>query len=210
MGIVYRARQVSLNRQVAVKVLLKPPSALEAQRFRREAEVAASLNHPNIVSIYEVQEQDGHPYFSMELIEGRNLADLSRDQPLGARRAARLMKTIAEAVHFAHERHLLHRDLKPSNVLVDGADAPHVTDFGLAKRSDGDADLTLTGQVLGTPNYMPPEHAEARSASGVTGDVYSLGAMLYQLLTGRPPFLGETIPQTLRLVKIGRASCREG
>ncbi len=201
MGIVYRARQVSLNRLVAVKVLLAPQFARDTQRFRREAEMAASLNHPNIVSIYEVGEHDGQPYFSMELIEGRSLADLSRDQPLGTRRAAELTKTIAEAVHFAHERHLLHRDLKPSNVLVDAFDAPHVTDFGLAKRSDGDADLTLTGQVLGTPNYMPPEQAEAKGRpSGVAGDVYSLGAILYHLLTGRAPFLAESITQTLRLV----------
>src|SRR5439155_3433021 len=114
---------------------------------------------------------------------------------------AELTKAIAEAVHFAHERHVLHRDLKPSNVLVDAFDTPHVTDFGLAKRSDGDADLTLMGQVIGTPNYMPPEQAEPKgSPSSVAGDVYSLGAILYQLLTGRAPFLAETVTQTLRLV----------
>ncbi|HKX60675.1 MAG TPA: serine/threonine-protein kinase [Verrucomicrobiae bacterium] len=201
MGVVYRARQKSLNRLVAVKVLLAAQFAKDTRRFRREAQLAASLSHPNIVSIYEVGECDGQPYFSMELIEGRSLAELSREQPLGARRAAELTKTIAEAVHFAHERHLLHRDLKPSNVLVDAFDAPHVTDFGLAKRSDGDADLTLTGQVLGTPSYMPPEQAEAKGRQGtVAGDVYSIGAILYQLLTGRAPFLAETLTQTLRLV----------
>jgi WD40 repeat protein/predicted Ser/Thr protein kinase len=199
MGVVYRARQVSLNRLVAVKVLLAPEFARDTKRFRREAEVAASLNHPNIISIYEVGEHDGQPYFSMELIEGRSLAELCRDQPVGVRRAAELTKAITEAVHFAHDRHLLHRDLKPSNVLVDAFGAPHVTDFGLAKRSDGDADLTLTGQVLGTPNYMPPEQARGGQSS-VAGDVYSLGAILYQLLTGRPPFVAETITQTLRLV----------
>lgn len=198
MGVVYRARQVSLNRLVAVKVLLAPQFVRDTLRFRREAEVAASLSHPNIISIHHVGEHDGQPYFSMELIEGRSLAELAHDQPLGARRAAELTKAIAEAIHFAHERHLLHRDLKPSNVLIDAAGAPHVTDFGLAKRSDGDADLTLTGQVLGTPNYMPPEHARGGESS-VAGDVYSLGAILYQLLTGRPPFVAETIPQTLRL-----------
>src|SRR5262245_58234694 len=153
MGVVYRARQVSLNRLVAVKVLLAAAFARDTQRFKREAQVAASLNHPNIVAIYEVGEQDGQPYFSMELIEGHSLAELCRERPLEARRASRLTRTIAEAVHFAHEHHLLHRDLKPSNVLVDNADVPHVTDFGLAKRTDGDADLTLSGQVLGTPNY---------------------------------------------------------
>jgi len=212
MGVVYRARQKSLNRLVAVKVLLAPPVlrsstaeggqfAKETRRFRREAEMAASLSHPNIVSIYEVGEHDGQPYFSMELIEGRSLSELSHDQPLPARRAAELTKTIAEAVQFAHERHLLHRDLKPSNVLVDTSGAPHVTDFGLAKRSDGDADLTLTGQVLGTPSYMPPQQAEAKGRQGsVAGDVYSLGAILYDLLTGRAPFLAETVTKTLRLV----------
>jgi eukaryotic-like serine/threonine-protein kinase len=203
MGVVYRARQVSLNRLVAVKVLIRSQAAGDAQRFRREAKLAASLSHPNIVAIHEVGEQEGQPYFSMELIEGRSLAELSRDKPMGARRAAELTKTVAEAVQYAHERHLLHRDLKPSNVLVDTLGVPHVTDFGLAKRSDGDADLTLAGQVLGTPNYMPPEQAEAKggqSHGSVASDVYSLGAILYQLLTGRVPFLAETLTQTLRLV----------
>jgi len=201
MGVVYRARQVSLNRLVAVKVLLAAQFAKDIQRFRREAEVAASLRHPNIVSIYEVGEQGGQPYFSMELVEGRNLSELARDHPLPARRAAQLTKTIAEAVHFAHERHVLHRDLKPSNILVDASGIPHVTDFGLAKRSDGDADLTLTGQVLGTPSYMSPEQADPeRGQSTVASDIYSLGAILYHLSTGRAPFVGETLTQTLRLV----------
>lgn len=199
MGVVYRARQVSLNRLVAVKVLLASPFTRDTQRFRREAEVAAGLSHPNIVAIYEAGEHEGQPYFSMQLIEGRSLSEVSGGQPLGARRAAELTRTIAEAVHFAHERHLLHRDLKPSNVLVDAAGIPHVADFGLAKRADGDADLTLAGQVLGTPNFMPPEQAQGGHGS-VAGDVYSLGAILYHLLTGRPPFVAETLPQTLRLV----------
>jgi WD40 repeat protein/predicted Ser/Thr protein kinase len=201
MGVVYRARQVTLNRLVAVKVLLLSENPSEARRFRREAKLAASLSHPNIVAIHEVGEQEGQPYFSMELIEGRSLAELSRNKPMGARRAAELTRTVAQAVHFAHERHLLHRDLKPSNVLVDAQGVPHVTDFGLAKRSDGDADLTLAGQVLGTPNYMPPEQAEAKDRQGsVAGDVYSMGAILYHLLTGRPPFIAESVTQTLRLV----------
>ncbi len=201
MGVVFRARQISLNRLVAVKVLLTPQSKKDAQRFRREAELAASLNHPDIVSIYDIGEQDGQPFFAMELIEGQSLSELCRNQPLGARRSAGLTKRIAEAVHFAHERNLLHRDLKPSNVLIDAAGGPHITDFGLAKRTDGDADLTLTGQVLGTPNYMPPEHAGG-SGRGTTraSDVYSLGAILYQLLTGHAPFVAESVTQTLRLV----------
>src|SRR5882762_926330 len=156
MGAVYRARQVSLNRMVAVKVLLGGQFANPTfiQRFHREAAAAASLSHPNIVAIHEVGEHEGQPYFSMELVEGRHLADLSRENPLPARQSAQLLKTVAEAVHFAHERGLLHRDLKPSNVLVDVQGAPHITDFGLAKRMDGEAELTLTGQVLGSPNYM--------------------------------------------------------
>ena len=201
MGVVYRARQASLNRLVAVKVLRASQFASNTLRFRREAELAASLHHPNIVSIYEVGEHDGHPYYSMALIEGRSLAELCHEQPLAARPAAEFTKTIAEAVHFAHARHLLHRDLKPSNVLVDTAGVPHVTDFGLAKRSDGDADLTLAGQVIGTPGYMPPEQAEAGGQQGsIAGDVYSLGAILYHLLTGRAPFMAATITQTLRMV----------
>lgn len=201
MGIVYRTRQVSLNRLAALKVLLATHAPSDAQRFRREAELAASLNHPNIVSIYEIGEHERQPYFSMELIEGQSLAEMTRESPLPAARAAQLVKTVAEAIHFAHQRGLLHRDLKPSNVIVDAFDVPHVTDFGLARRTEGDENLTVTGQVLGTPNYMPPEQADPqRGPAGAASDVYALGAILYQLLTGRAPFMAETLTQTLRLV----------
>jgi WD40 repeat protein/predicted Ser/Thr protein kinase len=213
MGVVYRARQRGLKRLVAVKVLLAGQFANRAslQRFRREAEAAASLSHPNIVPIHEVGEHEGQPYFSMDLIEGRSLAELTHAGPVPAREAALLLKTIAEAVHFAHARGVLHRDLKPSNVLIDDAGHPHITDFGLAKRvgpvlDSGQelASLTVSGEVLGTPNYMPPEQAEPGQGSATAaGDVYSLGAILYQLLTGRPPFMAETLAGTLRLVAEG-------
>jgi WD40 repeat protein len=221
MGLVYRARQISLNRMVAVKVLLAGELADDKfiQRFRREAEAAASLSHPHIVSIHDIGEHEMRPYFSMELIEGRSLAEMVREAPLPARQAAQLLQTIAQAVHFAHERGVLHRDLKPSNVLMDADGVPHITDFGLAKKVESTigveagagrradilpTDLTLTGQVLGSPNYMPPEQANPKSGPATpASDVYSLGAILYHLLTGRPPHLADTVAQTLRLVMEG-------
>jgi serine/threonine protein kinase/WD40 repeat protein len=210
MGAVYRARQISLKRYVAVKVLLAGNFSTEhaVKRFRREAQAAASLNHPHIVSIYEVGEHERQPYFSMELIEGRNVSELTRDKPLLAREAAQLLHTIAQAVQFAHERGILHRDLKPSNILIDASGQPHITDFGLAKRLTSDADsatqsqeLTVTGQIVGTPNYMPPEQVDPKLGEPTAAsDVYSLGAILYQLLTARAPFMAETLTKTLRLV----------
>lgn len=203
MGVVWKARQVPLNRTVAVKMMLSgtfaSPESL--RRFRSEAEAAASLQHPNIVAIHEIGEQDGQPFFSMDYVDGQNLAQLVRDRPLPFRQGAACLKTIAEAVHYAHEHQILHRDLKPSNILIDEAGQPHVTDFGLAKRLTADADITHSGQVLGSPNYLPPEQAEGRQGDvGPASDIYSLGAILYCLLTGRAPFQAETVADTLKLV----------
>lgn len=201
MGVVYRARQKSLGREVALK-LLREVAATDgsgADRFRAEAEAAASLNHPNIVAIYGFGEYDGQPFYSMELIEGRDLAELTRTGPLLGRRAATLVASVARAVQHAHDRGILHRDLKPSNVLVDVNDEPHVTDFGLARRLGGESQLTLTGQVLGTPGYMAPEQAFGQAREiGRGADVYSLGAVLYHLLTGRAPFIGESPTRVLQ------------
>jgi serine/threonine protein kinase len=205
MGIIYKARQKSLGRIVAVKMLLFGDQSGKdlAQRFRAEAAVAASLQHPNIVAMHEVSAHEGQPFFAMDFIEGQSLAKLSAECEVRnaewLRRAARYVKIVAEAIDYAHERGILHRDLKPSNVLIDPFDQPRVTDFGLAKRLHHDSELTLSGQVLGSPNYMPPEQAAAkRGLVGRRSDVYSLGAILYHLLTGRPPFVGETLTDTLQ------------
>jgi WD40 repeat protein/predicted Ser/Thr protein kinase len=204
MGVVYRARQLSLNRIVAVKVVLHGPFSSPdfVRRFRNEAQVIAALRHPNIVAIYEIGEHQGNHFISLEFIDGKSFAELARERPLSAIRAARYVRTIAEAVEHAHQRGVLHRDLKPSNVLLDVFDQPRVTDFGLAKLVTHDQELTTTGQVLGSPNYMPPEQAMGKSSEGtVQSDVYSLGAILYELLTGRPPFQGETIQAVLAQVQ---------
>jgi len=210
MGVVFKARQRSLNRTVAVKLLLfgRYASPEFAQRFRAEAAAAASLQHPNIVAIHEVGEHEGQPFFSMDFVAGRNLADLVHGQPLPPRPAARYLEIIARAIHYAHERAVLHRDLKPSNVLIDQFDQPRITDFGLAKRLPAseletpNPELTVTGQVLGSPAYMPPEQAAGkREALSPASDVYSLGAILFHLLTGRPPFVSESISETLEQVR---------
>ena len=203
MGVVYKARQIALNRTVALKVLIGGAYSSESliRRFQVEAEAAGALQHPNIVAIHEFGECDGQPFFTMDFIEGRNLSEVTGGRPLEATRAARYLRTIAEAVHFAHQRGILHRDLKPSNVLIDQNDQPRVADFGLAKRLHGESDATVAGQMLGSPNYAPPEQASGRQKDvGVTSDVYSLGGLLYNLLTGRAPFLASTVQETLRLV----------
>lgn len=205
MGIVYRARQKSLNRVVALKMLLggqfADPQARE--RFRGEAEIAAQLQHPNIVAIHEVGEREGLLYFTMDLVEGRSLAEVARERPLTAVSAATYLKTIAEAVQYAHEHGVLHRDLKPSNILIDASDQPRITDFGLAKRLTGSsADLTTTGQVLGSPGFIPPEQAAGHVRRlGPASDVYGLGATLYYLVTARPPFVGDNLSLTVRQVQ---------
>jgi eukaryotic-like serine/threonine-protein kinase len=201
MGIVYRARQVSLDRIVAVKVLGTLANKEYVHRFRTEAVAAGSLQHPNIVAVHEVGLWESQHYLVMDYVGGPTFAELIRDRPLPAARAAGYLRVIAEAVHFAHERGILHRDLKPSNVLLDAHDQPRVTDFGLAKRMESGLDLTLSGQVLGSPSYMPPEQASGqRGRVGRHSDVYALGAVLFHLLTGRPPFVSETLPDTLRQV----------
>jgi WD40 repeat protein/tRNA A-37 threonylcarbamoyl transferase component Bud32 len=216
MGVVYKARQTSLNRTVAVKMILAGQLAgpEDVRRFLTEAEAAAALQHANIVPIYEVGEHLGQHYFSMAYVDGPSLAHLVRENPLPPRMAASLVQTVARAIQYAHDRGILHRDLKPSNVLLaravqpaSSADRlahdllpfePMITDFGLARRIEGGSELTGTGQVLGTPSYMPPEQAGARRGQvGPHSDVYSLGAILYELLTGRPPFRAATPLDTL-------------
>ncbi len=205
MGIVYKARQVKLNRLVALKLIrdsyLAGPSDL--RRFRSEAEAVAGLDHPNIVPIYEVGQVDGQPYFSMKLIEGGNLGLHVERLKADPTAAAALMAKVSRAVHYAHQRTILHRDIKPANILLGSHDEPYVTDFGLAKQigSEIHSAATMTGAVMGTPAYMPPEQASGGIKSVTTSaDVYSLGATFYEMLTGRPPFAGESPAEILRRV----------
>lgn len=203
MGLVFKARQISLDRTVALKILLTGPFADEVTRarFRLEAEAAASLQHPNIVTIHEVGEVDGQPYLTMDFVDGPNLAHYSQGKPLPGREAAGLLRDIAAAVQHAHAHGVLHRDLKPANILLGADQRPRVTDFGMVRRRDGSGGLTVTGQMIGSPNYASPEQAAGRvDEVSVATDVYGLGALLYHLLTGKAPFQAATPADTLRLV----------
>lgn len=226
MGVVYRARQASAERLVAVKVLAAGTWASPdfVARFRTEAVAVASLDHPNIVPIYEAGEWEGQPFFSMKLMEGGTLAQrrrkvssesVSSNQSSGAtslhtdspitdyspEQAARLVATLARAVHYAHQHGILHRDLKPGNVLLDAAGTPYLTDFGLAKLVEQDSSVTHSTAMLGTPSYMSPEQARGEARHLTTAvDVYGLGAVFYELLTGRPPFVGATTVETVRRI----------
>ena len=202
-GVVYRARQKSLNRTVALKIigLGHWATATHLKRFRLEAEAAAQLEHPCIVPIYEIGERDGSCYFSMKLIEGGQLDEIVTHKPLPVRQAAELVAKLARTVHYAHERGILHRDIKPGNILLDKNGEPHLTDFGLARLVETESTVTRTMEVLGTPSYMAPEQASGNNAVLTNAtDIYGLGAVLYQLLTGRPPFAGGTTYETVRLV----------
>ena len=204
MGVVFRARQKSLNRVVALKVLCGGVFANPAGRKRllSEAATAARLQHPNIVAVHEAGELDGHAFYSMDFIPGRTLADVSGTGPVSPKRAAMWMRKISLAVHYAHSQNVLHRDLKPSNVLLDEFDEPRISDFGLAKVLDSTEAATLTGSIFGSPAYMPPEQAAGHVGEiGPAADVYSLGALLYELLTGRPPFQGASPQGVIEQVK---------
>jgi serine/threonine protein kinase len=202
MGVVYKARQVGLDRVVALKVILAGQFAgdRERARFRAEALAGARLSHPNVVQVHEVGEHQGHPYLALEYVEGGTLSDRLRAGPLAARPAAELVERLARAVQAAHEKGVVHRDLKPANVLLTRDGTPKVTDFGLAKRLDAQT-ATEAGAILGTPAYMAPEQAGGNTAEvGPAVDVWALGVVLYECLTGRPPFQGPTATDTIRRV----------
>ena len=203
MGIVFEAYQESLRRRVALKLILSGNFASDdlVQRFKSEAEAAARLDHPGIVPIFEIGQHEGLYYFSMGLVDGESVADRLRDEPLPPKEAAKLLAEVCDAVAYAHSHGVIHRDLKPGNVLIDKAGNPRVTDFGLAKQLDTDNELTPSGHVLGTPAYMSPEQAMGNTqATGVLADVYSLGATLYAMLTGHPPFQAASTIESLRQV----------
>src|SRR5438876_4232943 len=202
-GVVFQARQKSLNRIVALKVISLGQWASKAhlKRFRREAEAAARLEHPGIVPIHEVGERDGSCYFSMQFVEGGQLDEVARRTPMSIRQAAELMAKVARTVHYAHEHGILHRDIKPGNILLDDKGEPHLTDFGLARLVETESTITRTLELLGTPSYMAPEQAAGNNTQLTSAtDVYGLGAVLYRLLTGHPPFVGGTNYESIKLL----------
>jgi len=195
MGVVFRAKQISLNRIVAVKMILRGrlASSSDIGRFLAEAKATAKLEHPNIVPVYEAGDMEGRAFFSMKLIDGPTLSERVTAKPLRQREAAKMIASIARAIGYAHQQGILHRDIKPSNILIDTNGTPLVTDFGLAKHADGPIDATRSGALLGTPAYMSPEQASGRThLVGPASDIYSLGCVLYFTLTGRNPFLADT------------------
>jgi cytochrome c peroxidase/tRNA A-37 threonylcarbamoyl transferase component Bud32 len=203
MGVVYKARHLKLNRPVALKMVLGGPAAdpQYCQRFHIEVQAVAQLQHPNIVQIFEVGEHNGQPYCSFEFLEGGDLDDKFQGKPQPADEAARLIETLARGIHAAHERGIVHRDLKPANVLLTRDGTPKISDFGLAKRLDADISQTQTGMIMGTPGYMAPEQATGRIRDiGPGTDIYALGAILYEVLTGRPPFVADTAWNVIQLV----------
>jgi eukaryotic-like serine/threonine-protein kinase len=203
MGVVYRARHRNLNRTVALKMMLTGAyaGAPDLARFCGEAAAIAALGHPHIVQVYDADDVNGRPYYTMEYVESGSLADRLSGTPFPPRQSAELVTALAEAVQFAHASGIVHRDLKPANVLVTTDGMPKVADFGLARPVEGGTGLTLSGARIGTPGYMAPEQALGRSrAIGPATDVYALGAILYELLTGRPPFKGESAAETERQV----------
>ena len=200
MGVVYKARQLSLDRIVAVKLMLAGARATKAEirRFKKEGQAATKLDHPNIVPAYQFGEFNDQHYIVMEYVEGRSLAKVIGRTPLPSDQALRYVKTVAKAIHYAHEANLLHRDLKPHNILIDQNDEPRITDFGLVRQIRVDRNSTLSDIPVGTPSYMPPEQAKGkRRLISPASDVYSLGAILYDCLTGRPPFRADNDVATL-------------
>src|SRR6476659_5608674 len=201
MGIVYRAWHLRLRRRVALKMLLAGAHAqpAERERFQREAEAVAGLRHPNIVQVYDVGDHEGWPYFTMELLEGGSLAQALLGAPQPASQAAALVATLAEAIQVAHRGGIVHRDVKPANILLTAEGTPKIADFGLARHFEGEPALTLSGARIGTPSYMAPEQFIGKAGTiGPAADIYALGVLLYEMLTGRPPFRGETASETER------------